>query len=122
MAEFKFALGAAVVLVTSAALVMDQMDDEREQRAREEARAARGPAEGDEEDLAIGRIAFGIVEEGQIIGRAEYLSAEPSYLVLYRDGSGRQVEEFHRESALTTREAIAEEYEREPAAGGGEQQ
>lgn len=40
-------------------------------------------------------------EEGEVIGRAEYAGAEPSYYVRYRAGDGRQVEVWWAESALT---------------------
>lgn len=39
-------------------------------------------------------------EVGRVIGRAEYETAEPSYLVRYRAGDGRQVENWWSESAL----------------------
>ena len=40
-------------------------------------------------------------EEGEVIGRAEYANAEPSYLVCYAAGDGRQVAQWWGESALT---------------------
>lgn len=39
-------------------------------------------------------------EEGSIIGRAEYEAAEPSYLIRYRAGDGRQVQDWWGESAV----------------------
>lgn len=39
-------------------------------------------------------------EDGQVIGRAEFLHAEPSYLVRYEDATGRQTEQWWGESAL----------------------
>lgn len=39
-------------------------------------------------------------ESGAVIGRAEYLNAERSYLVRYCAGDGRQVEQWWGESAL----------------------
>lgn len=39
-------------------------------------------------------------EQGEVIGRAEYSGAEPSYLVRYRAGDGRQVEVWQSESAI----------------------
>lgn len=39
-------------------------------------------------------------EEGEIIARAEYSTSEPSYLVRYRAGDGRQVENWWSESAI----------------------
>lgn len=39
-------------------------------------------------------------EQGQVIGRAEYTTTEPHYLVRYRAGDGRQVETWWSESAL----------------------
>lgn len=41
------------------------------------------------------------LEEGQVIGRAEYLnSGEPQYQVRYRAADGRQVEAWWGDSAL----------------------
>lgn len=39
-------------------------------------------------------------ETGTIIGRAEYDTSEPSYLVRYKAGDGRQVESWWSESAI----------------------
>jgi hypothetical protein len=39
-------------------------------------------------------------ETGEVIGRAEYVYAEPSYLVRYKDADGRAVESWWTESAL----------------------
>jgi hypothetical protein len=39
-------------------------------------------------------------ESGQVIGRAEYDTAEPSYLIRYKAGDGRQVEQWWSESAI----------------------
>lgn len=39
-------------------------------------------------------------EEGEVVARAEYATAEPSYLIRYRAGDGRQVESWWGESAL----------------------
>jgi hypothetical protein len=39
-------------------------------------------------------------ESGKIIGRAEYLSGEASYLVRYKAADGRAVESWWNESAL----------------------
>lgn len=40
-------------------------------------------------------------EEGEVIGRAEYTTSEPSYLIRYQAGDGRQVETWWGESAIT---------------------
>lgn len=40
-------------------------------------------------------------ENGTIIGRAEYVHAEPCYLVRYKTADGRAVESWWTESALT---------------------
>lgn len=39
-------------------------------------------------------------EEGEIIGRAEYSTSEPSYLVRYVSADGQQRESWFAESAL----------------------
>ena len=39
-------------------------------------------------------------EQVEIIGRAEYVHAEPSYLVRYKASDGRAVETWWTESAL----------------------
>lgn len=39
-------------------------------------------------------------ESGQVIGRAEYLTSEPSYSVRLLRADGRQVDEWFAESAL----------------------
>lgn len=39
-------------------------------------------------------------ETGTIVGRAEYVSNENSYLVRYKAGDGRQVETWWSESAI----------------------
>jgi hypothetical protein len=36
----------------------------------------------------------------QVIGRAEYLTSEPSYLLRYTDGTGSPVENWWTQSAL----------------------
>jgi hypothetical protein len=40
-------------------------------------------------------------EVGLVVGRAEYLNSEPSYLLQYRRNDGIAAEEWWRESALT---------------------
>jgi hypothetical protein len=40
-------------------------------------------------------------ESGKVIGRAEYAHAERTYLILYRAGDGRTVQNWWGESALT---------------------
>lgn len=40
-------------------------------------------------------------ETGQVIGRAEYLHAEPSYYVRYTAADGRRVEAWWGDSALS---------------------
>ena len=39
-------------------------------------------------------------EKGEVIGRTEFAKAEPSYLLLYRSGDGRQVKAWWSDSAL----------------------
>ena len=39
-------------------------------------------------------------EQGEIIGRAEYKEGPSMYLVLYKSGAGRQVEEWWSASKL----------------------
>lgn len=39
-------------------------------------------------------------ETGEVIARAEYVNAEPSYLVRYKNAEGRAVESWWAESAL----------------------
>jgi hypothetical protein len=40
-------------------------------------------------------------EEGEVVGRAEYLHAEPAYYVRYKAADGRAVESWWSQSALT---------------------
>jgi hypothetical protein len=40
-------------------------------------------------------------ETGEVIGRAHYTYADPSYLIRYRAGDGRAVESWWTEDALT---------------------
>lgn len=100
--KFRFALGAAVVLVTSSSLIMDALEMEAEEATREK------QDEGD--DLILGRMVMGMVEEGTVIGRSEFTNSADSYLVRYRAGDGRQSEDWFTTDALTTREAIEEEF------------
>jgi len=44
-------------------------------------------------------------EQGTIIGRAEYVNAEPSYLVRYKCADGRAVENWWTESAIQPTDA-----------------
>ena len=39
-------------------------------------------------------------EQGEVIGRAEYTTMQPSYLVRYRSADGRAVEAWWSEDAL----------------------
>ncbi|MCH4539120.1 hypothetical protein [Ochrobactrum sp. A-1] len=39
-------------------------------------------------------------ETGEIIGRSQYTTDEPRYLIRYKAGDGRQVESWWGESAL----------------------
>lgn len=39
-------------------------------------------------------------ERGIVVARAEYLNSEDSYLVRYRAGDGRQVQDWWEESAI----------------------
>lgn len=43
-------------------------------------------------------------EKGEVIGRAEYSYAEPSYLVRYKAADGRAVENWWGENALQQQE------------------
>jgi hypothetical protein len=43
-------------------------------------------------------------ERGEIIGRAHYLDTNPTYLLRYRAGDGRCVEQWWAESALVRAE------------------
>ena len=43
---------------------------------------------------------FASGETGEVIGRSEYTYAENSYLVRYKSGDGRAVENWWTESAL----------------------
>lgn len=40
-------------------------------------------------------------EQGEVIGRAHYTNANPSYLVRYVAADGRQVEDWQAEDSLT---------------------
>lgn len=44
-------------------------------------------------------------ETGEIIGRAEYTYADPSYCVRYKSADGRAVESWWAEGALTPAKA-----------------
>lgn len=107
--KFKFALGAAVVLVTSAGIVLDQLQMEADEAA--------APKRDEGDDLIMGRMVMGMVEEGEVIGRSEFLKAgervEGEYLIRYRDGSGRQVERWHSSDGVTTHEEIEAEFDRQ---------
>lgn len=46
-------------------------------------------------------------EQGQVIGRAEYANAEPSYYLRYRAADGRATEQWWPESAITAEPANA---------------
>lgn len=39
-------------------------------------------------------------ETGEVVGRAEYLTAEPSYFIRYRANDGRAVQDWWTQSAL----------------------
>lgn len=41
------------------------------------------------------------IESGLVIGRSEYTTAEPQYLIRYKAADGRMVEVWWTESALT---------------------
>ena len=48
------------------------------------------------------RVSFEQSDEcGLVVGRAEYLTSEPSYYVRYQAADGRQVEQWWGQSALT---------------------
>lgn len=110
--RFTFALGAAVVLITSAPIVKDILQMEADEAAE--------PKQDEGDDLVMARMVFGAVEEGTVIGRSEYLKAgvptEDRYFVRYRAGDGRQVEDWLTPDALTTREAIEAEFAQEQEA------
>lgn len=97
---FKFELHALVVLVTSAQMVMEDLQDEADEAA--------APAKQDEGDELAGlaKVRMGIIEEGEVIGRAQYVNADPSYFVRYKAGDGCQKENWFTEDALTTRTEI----------------
>jgi len=40
-------------------------------------------------------------EEGEVVGRAEYVASEPCYWVRYLAGDGRQVEAWWGETAIS---------------------
>lgn len=44
-------------------------------------------------------------ETGQVLGRAEYATSEPSYFLRYRAADGRAVEAWWAESALSLPDA-----------------
>lgn len=48
------------------------------------------------------RVAIHVSDEvGEVVGRAEYTTAENNYFVRYRSADGRAVEQWWPESALT---------------------
>jgi hypothetical protein len=121
MSKFKFPLGAAVVLLTSftdACAEKTESDKEVREGAERAAAAARNShlAENGRSDLIQSRRTMSAspkewsvgsltamrapIEAGDVIGRVEYISDENRYLVRYRGGDGKQVEEFIPESAL----------------------
>jgi hypothetical protein len=44
-------------------------------------------------------------ETGTVIGRAEYSTSEPAYLIRYKAADGRAVEAWWQESAITNQPA-----------------
>lgn len=46
------------------------------------------------------QIAVNRTERGTVLARAEYLTCEPSYLVIYVNGNGNTTEKWWGESAL----------------------
>lgn len=87
---FKFAMNAAVMLATSAdAYAAQQRNQERESSSFRKHGASYKLLE-----------MVAPIEAGIVIGRIEYATAENAYLVRYRGGDGRQVENFVTESAL----------------------
>ncbi len=91
--SFKFHLGAIVILATSLpALAAQKRNDER----FEEQRAAGSVLAG----LTLAEF-HGPIEQGEVIGRSEYSTTPTkSYLVRYKAGDGRQVEEWFTEDAI----------------------
>jgi hypothetical protein len=87
---FKFAMNAAVMLATSAAaFATHQRNEERDF------------TDGKEHGVSYKLLEpVQPIEAGIVVGRLEYAYAENSYLVRYRGGDGRQVENFITESAL----------------------
>ena len=45
-------------------------------------------------------------EHGDVIGRSEYINSEPTYLIRYVAGDGRQIESWWAEDALMPMEVI----------------
>lgn len=88
MSKFRFALGAAVILATSAAL-------RREHRAEDA--EAESQAGGDQ----LVKVAhIGRYEAGHVIARSESLEGDNQYFVRYRAADGRQVEQWWTENAI----------------------
>lgn len=87
---FKFNLGGHVVLATSLPAIQQEIEDKR--------RDAISPLGG----LTVARLGrfLGPIEEGTVIGRAEYLEMDDQYFTRYRAGDGRQVESWIGEKGL----------------------
>lgn len=91
MRNFAFELGEKVMLVTSVPVAAE--------RAAEDERIA--AVERDGARIEYARLSVGMIENGEVIARAEYQNgAPPSYLIRYRDGTGCQVEAWFTEDAI----------------------
>lgn len=118
-AQFAFALGAKVVLVTSSAALererarqaqdFDNETEEMVERLRlDRAELIRPTAAEAAPRFARVRMLRadlcarddGDIERGEVIARAEYQHTENNYLIRYRAGDGRQVESWWGESAI----------------------
>lgn len=102
MYDFNFEIGGQVVLITS---VYDFIQREK-QRIQDE-RDRLSPKIEDLggysiSQLSVSRI-FGQIEEGEVVGRSEYAAARNSYLVRFKAGDGRQIEDWFTEAAIVDR-------------------
>lgn len=115
MAEFRFELADEVVLVTSAPIMLEQLQLDAEDQLRTKQDEV-------EDVVGLARLVGGQIEEGMIIGRSELLrdgkAEEGHYLVRYRAGDGRQVEDWFTPDALITEAEIRDEFDRQRSAGG----
>jgi hypothetical protein len=98
---FKYHLGAIVVLSTSVPALLEQRRDVERERERTRFNDAVAGRAGSSSDRPVARLAaFMPIEQGTVIGQAAYALAEDQFLVRYKAGDGRQVEQWHVESAI----------------------